>query len=141
MNAILNIQKQNLINPILKITNKLGFLDMYSNIRSYCKSQYIIFLYHRVGPNKSIWLPNSIDIYEFENQLRYLSKTYTFLSLDTLVRYIKKNRQLPNKVAVITFDDGYKDNYTYAFPILKKYNVPATIFLTTGYLNNGKLFY
>jgi peptidoglycan/xylan/chitin deacetylase (PgdA/CDA1 family) len=54
---------------------------------------------------------------------------------------MKENRQLPNKVAVITFDDGYKDNYTYAFPILKKYNVPATIFLTTGYLNNGKLFW
>jgi len=54
--------------------------------------------------------------------------------LDWLIDQILQNGEIPPKVACITFDDGYKDNYVFAFPILKKYDIPATIFLTTGYV-------
>ena len=44
-------------------------------------------------------------------------------------------------IAIVTFDDGYKDNYIYAYPILKKYQIPATIFLTYDYIGQDDLFW
>jgi len=63
----------------------------------------------------------------FEWQIRYLKNNgFTFLTMKEL---IEKKDNLPKKVIVITFDDGYEDNYLNAFPILKKYNAKATIYL------------
>ena len=63
----------------------------------------------------------------FEWQIRYLKKNgFTFLTMKEL---IEKKDNLPKKTVVITFDDGYEDNYLNAFPILKKYNAKATIYL------------
>jgi len=58
-----------------------------------------------------------------------------------LTKAILEKKTLPKKTIVITFDDGYKDNFSYAFPILKKYKIPATIFLTTGYIGTNKIFW
>ena len=70
---------------------------------------------------------------DFEKQIFHLAKNYKIISLDKIVDRIKNRRSLRRCVA-ITFDDGFRDNYEIAYPILKKYNVPATIFLTTGYM-------
>jgi len=123
--------------------NHLGMLDGYRFLRAcLVKSQVAILMYHRVVPQRDIWfLPYSITVSDFENQLKYLIKQYTILSLDELVDHIYEQKPLPKKAVVITLDDGYKDNYRYAYPILKKYGVPATIFLATGYIDNGELFW
>lgn len=57
------------------------------------------------------------------------------------MQYIQEGKSLPEKAVVITFDDGYKDNYLYAYPSLNKYHIPATIFLTTAHVGRGKLFW
>ncbi|MCD4812025.1 polysaccharide deacetylase family protein [bacterium] len=44
----------------------------------------------------------------------------------------------PQRYAVLTFDDGFRDFYTYAYPILKKYSFTATVFLPTGFIGNGQ---
>ena len=73
---------------------------------------------------------------DFEKQIVHLARNYRVVSLDEIVDRVKNRRPLRRCVA-ITFDDGFRDNYENAYPILRKYNVPATIFLTTGYIDSG----
>jgi len=63
------------------------------------------------------------------------------MSLDELAQYIRLKNTLPEKSIAVSFDDSYRDIYTYAYPILKKYNVPATIFLNTGNIKNRSLYW
>lgn len=72
-----------------------------------------------------------LNIDDFEKQLKMFVKYCTPISLERLI----SNNELPPNPIVLTFDDGYKNNYKYAFPLLKKYDVPATIFITTGFID------
>jgi len=134
-------QKQKMINQIIYAANRLGFSDAYSIFKGYCGSQVVILMYHRVESDKNGWLLPPISTTEFESQMRYLSKTHKILPLNKLAEYLREGRYLDKKVAVVTFDDGYKDNYNNAFPILKKYDVPATVFLVTGHIGSENLFW
>jgi peptidoglycan/xylan/chitin deacetylase (PgdA/CDA1 family) len=71
----------------------------------------------------------------FEKQITYLVKNYHVISMDELIDRVQKKKRIRRCVA-ITFDDGFKDNYKNAYPILRKHFIPATIFLTTGYIEN-----
>ncbi|MBC2733189.1 MAG: polysaccharide deacetylase family protein [Desulfobacteraceae bacterium] len=78
----------------------------------------------------------------FKKQLDHIKKNYEILSLNEYIKYsedIADNIHRP--AALITFDDGWKDNYTNAFPALRSKNIPATIFLTTGYIGTNRLFW
>ena len=66
----------------------------------------------------------------FDRQMNFLrAHNYNVIPLENLVALIRDNKRVPFKTIAITFDDGYLDNYTYAFPILKKYRIPAAIFI------------
>lgn len=66
----------------------------------------------------------------FEKQMRFLKEWhYNVLPLESVAELIRNKKKIPARTVAVTFDDGYRDNYTYAFPILKKYNLPATIFI------------
>lgn len=103
----------------------------------------VILGYHRVLPEKkavadmvqdSMWVSPS----NFEKQIQWMTRVGNIVSVDTLVGgNIKKDR--PN--FAITFDDGWLDNYEYAFPILKKYNIPATIFISTNAIETNEMFW
>lgn len=106
-------------------------------------SSLIILNYHRV-----INLSNEFNLDKgvisatpknFEKQIKYVSKKYNVISFDMLIDYIQNKTKLPKNPLIITFDDGYKDNYTNAYPILKKYNVLATFFLTIDFIEKKRL--
>ncbi len=83
----------------------------------------------------------NINIVEFEKQMDYLSAhNYSVISLSELLKGLRTG-QLPPKPIVITIDDGYKSTYTLAYPVLRKYNFPATLFIYTNFIekNNGSL--
>jgi len=82
-----------------------------------------------------------INIVEFEKQMDYLAAyNYSVISLYELLKGLRDG-QLPPKPIVITIDDGFKSTFTLAYPVLKKYNFPATLFLYTNFIekNNGSL--
>lgn len=99
-----------------------------------------ILMYHKVNPDPRVGgYGLRVSPRVFEKQMRYLrANGYRAVSLEDVAAHFEKNRQLPKRPVVITFDDGYLDNYTYAFPILKKYDMTATIFVvadTIGGIN------
>ena len=124
------------------------FLDFYLWMRHKISgsSSVVILLYHRVVPkknNEKIFSLPGIVVHEdsFEKQMRFLSENYNVIPLNSFLEASEKQIALPPQTVVITFDDGWEDNYLYAFPILKKYKLPATIFLTTGFIETKKLFW
>lgn len=123
--------------------NHLRFVNAYVFLkRQYVGSQVAITAYHRVTVRKDEWsLRDQISARNFEEQIQYLRKNFEIISFDELVQHLLQGKSLPKKAMVITFDDGYKDNYLYAFAILKKYALPATFFLATGHIGTGKLFW
>ncbi len=132
-------------NMIAKSINFLKFPDIYIHIRQrIANSHIIILLYHRVYPKKDNLFGSCVSPEEFENQIKYLQKYFKIFSLEELINFLK-NSKISNEeyknIAVITFDDGYKDNYIYAYPILKSNRIPATIFLATDHIGKDKLFW
>ncbi|MBI4972832.1 MAG: polysaccharide deacetylase family protein [Candidatus Omnitrophica bacterium] len=99
----------------------------------YLRRQYVvpIVMYHLVNPEENPFIQRMIVSPEtFQRQMHFLKeKHYNVVTLESLVSLIKEQKNISPRTIAITFDDGYKDNYTHAFPILKKYNFPATIFI------------
>ena len=71
--------------------------------------------------------------------LVFFKKYYTLVSLNEVISATKSGFELPNYPLLVTFDDGWKDNYDYAFPLVKKYNIPITIFCATEAINGKYL--
>jgi len=91
-----------------------------------------VLMYHSVGVPNQNWHWNYLTcpFQIFERQLKWLVKAkYKTINLYELYNYIFSNNTIPKKSIVLTFDDGYVDNWIYAYPLLKKYGLKATIFI------------
>src|SRR5438270_6415577 len=101
----------------------------------------IVLNYHRLGDGTKC--PYDSDVFsatadQFEQQVRYLKTKYRVASLAEAQDFIERpSNQLPQ--VLITFDDGYLDNFELAFPILRKHGVPATFFLPTSFIGTDRL--
>jgi len=98
-------------------------------------NRFYIIPYHMIVDEPNGFYPETSTA-DFEKQIAHLVKNYRVISLDKIVERVKTKRSLRRCVA-ITFDDGFRDNYEIAYPILRKYNIPVTIFLTTSYIDSG----
>jgi len=124
---------------------KKDFLNIFYQIGNFSLIRYLmkpyqgkaaILMYHRILPHEERARdksPNAnliVSLRRFEEQMRFLSNNYKLISMDEIPEYLISGKDF---AVAITFDDGYKDNLTFALPILKKYNVPATIYLSTRF--------
>lgn len=91
-----------------------------------------VLCYHRVGPNSSRM---SISPVQFEAHLQWLKDNgWTVVRLSELAEFLAGKRALPQRSVAITFDDGYESVHRHAFPLLKKYGMPATLFVYTDFV-------
>ncbi|MEA2031891.1 MAG: polysaccharide deacetylase family protein [candidate division Zixibacteria bacterium] len=75
----------------------------------------------------------------FKKQMAFIAQNYNPVSLSDISIALKEDQPLPDRAIAVTFDDGWIDNYTNAFPILKRYDIPATIFLPTKLIISNQL--
>lgn len=107
----------------------------------YCLYAPVIF-YHHIQPQTQAVASKqtsvSTDMGYFEKQMSYLnSHGYTTITALDLVNAVRNHTSLPPKSIVVTLDDGYSDVYTNAFPILKQYNIHASLMIPTGLVGNS----
>lgn len=105
--------------------------------RAFFSSAYVVpvIMYHHIDEN-SATSRLSVSPESFGRQMEFLrSRKYNVIPLEGLISLLKEKKRLPPKTIAITFDDGNLDNYTNAYPVLKKFNLPAAIFVIVNDAN------
>jgi peptidoglycan/xylan/chitin deacetylase (PgdA/CDA1 family) len=114
---------------ILGIFEKLGGFGLSRYMyRTYPR----ILIFHRFA-ERACWRHLGKDA--FEEQIRILKERFQVISLETLYAHVANGERIPVNSVILTVDDGYEDFYQYAFPILRKYSVPATVYLSTDFID------
>jgi peptidoglycan/xylan/chitin deacetylase (PgdA/CDA1 family) len=101
----------------------------------------IVLQYHSISPRQSplaSYVNRSLSIEPdvFDRQMEFITRHYRVATIDEVFQGLLKRDHDRRVTVAITFDDGYRDNYLYAYPILKKYNLPATFYLTVDCIEN-----
>ncbi len=131
------------------VTITVIFAVVIFSAKAWLSSIYVvpILMYHSINPVSNEEYKALIVAPEnFKRQMEFLSRNrYNVISLDELAGILNSKKRIPGKTVCITFDDGYADNYEYAYPVLKKLNIPAEIFVMTDsidkkdYLTTGQI--
>jgi peptidoglycan/xylan/chitin deacetylase (PgdA/CDA1 family) len=135
---------ETLVKIIITTGDLLGLWDTYAwLLERLTHGRGRIINFHRVADDKPYpWMPlGSIRLNEFEKRISYICSKYKLLTLQELAYRILMDEPLLQDSMVLTFDDGYKDMFSNAYPVLRKYSAPATVFLTTGHIGSGELFW
>ncbi|NLV73530.1 MAG: polysaccharide deacetylase family protein [Chloroflexi bacterium] len=103
-----------------------------------------ILMYHYISelpPDADKWRVDlTVSPENFESHLRWLSENgYQSITLADLLMALQTGAPLPEKPIIITLDDGYRDAYVHAFPLLKQYNMRATVFVITSLLDENNV--
>jgi len=98
-----------------------------------CRNHPRILMYHRFSKEKRGGFTSERN---FDQQLSYISRHYHPMSLSELNHCFLQGKKPPKNAIVITIDDGYGDFYDIAYPLLRKYQIPSTLFITTGFVDN-----
>jgi peptidoglycan/xylan/chitin deacetylase (PgdA/CDA1 family) len=138
---MITVDKKRLVASSMSYTH---LFDAYSFFRQLIiNSVAAIIEYHRICPMENlIGDPTLVLTPEvLEKQMRYFSTNFQILSMDELFEFIRLKKRPPRRAAVITIDDGYRDIFVHAYPILERYKIPATIFLVSGYVDSNKPYW
>jgi len=131
--------KNNAKNILLFVLYYSGLLTLLKGLLAPKSPVIRIFSYHNISDEKK-HLFAGVSVKNFKEQISYLKRHFQIISLGELIK-CKKSKSLPKNSAVITFDDGYRNNYQHAYPILLEQKAPATIFLATDYIGTNDMLW
>lgn len=114
------------------VLNLMQMTGAFAPFRRANRDKALILTYHRFSEGDS---EAATSARAFSAQLRYLRSHYTILPLSAMCRALAEGSPLPPSPAAITIDDGYRDAYEIAFPLLRKYEAPATLFVVTDFID------
>lgn len=114
---------------------------MSDAVKTKCCKHGIILIYHRVADLSSDPQLLGVSPKHFEQQMDYLSENYHPVSLVDLLKLLENPGKMPDRCVAVTFDDGYADNLWFAKPILIKYHIPSTVFITTSMIGSDREFW
>jgi peptidoglycan/xylan/chitin deacetylase (PgdA/CDA1 family) len=120
------------------LMNSAGIVNVKKKLGN---SNCIVLCYHKISPYKEEIDQNIVSASpeQFENQMKYLSEEFNVLNYYQFKYFYK--RGFPKNSILITFDDSYREHFLYAYPVLKKYRLPALLFLPTDFISSEKLFW
>lgn len=100
--------------------------------------RYLVLMYHRLGDSPEPF-QTPVTIGDFEKQLNYLRSNYRIMPLTELAGSRRENARADSRRLAITFDDCFTDFHSRAFPLLKKFDIPATVFISTGFVDSDRV--
>jgi peptidoglycan/xylan/chitin deacetylase (PgdA/CDA1 family) len=127
--------------------DRAGAAAVVSALRRRVRGRLTILAYHRVldVPDEDAYEHDielvSASVDGFDQQVAHLARHYHPMTFREVLGCLDRGEPLPAGACVITFDDGFADNYLNAFPVLQRWKVPATIFVATGYLDAQETFW
>lgn len=106
--------------------------------RDELRGHLLVLTYHSFSDHWSRGLFGSLPVRQFERHLGFLKSHFELVSLREGLESIRMGRVKERPLLALTIDDGFEDNYTLAWPLLKQYGVPATVFLATDFIDSGR---
>src|SRR5690349_17297353 len=114
---------------VLRLMQESGAFNAF---RLANRHKALILTYHRFSEDGHDGTTSARALAE---QLEYLSDHYQLVNLTTLINHLESEYPLPAGLAAITIDDGYRDAYDVALPVLRRYDAPATLFAVTRFVD------
>lgn len=131
-----NINKKKEMNQDTPVIEKKNDEEYVGKNLIYNENNIPVLMYHSI--NYEMGNELRVPLEKFEEQMKYLKDDgYVTLTLDELYYFFISNKPVPEKSVVITFDDGYQDNYTNGYPVIKKYGLKATVFVITSTIDKN----
>lgn len=119
----------------------LGLIDSYvRKAQRENPNSLIVLMYHRVIDHADPMFVG-IPVKQFEEQMKYISDRWNPVSEQQVVNFYRHGKPLPEGAVFVTFDDGYKDAYTLALPVLRKHRIPAILFVSSDPVDNNDLLW
>lgn len=131
-----------LVNRTMRELETRRLLDLLLRGRSFVPRRSLVVLtYHRIADKEPVLDDGVVSASpaEFAEQMGMLRERATPLSIDQVADILRHRLPVPDNAVLVTFDDGYRDNWESALPILRRLGVPATFFVATGFIETGRL--
>ncbi len=139
-----SVKKAPFIFPLEQVLRNGKFFA--AAIQQVCRNRLTVINYHRVIDSENLNTNSdhslvSASTIQFAEQMEFIGRYFNVIGIEQLLNWLSGDTELPEYPLLITFDDGYLDNYQFALPILQQHNFPAILFIASDCIDSTRPFY